>query len=91
MFHVRRQMKAMRFVVRVAIFFALSPLAHYAYAVPPDALAAGKLMAFSHAADALESLCPPGASAVLSVWRQRNAGQLAIVRDYGARVSGIHR
>jgi hypothetical protein len=59
-----------------------------AHSTPSDALAAGKLMAFSHAADALESQCESEAtlSGVFAAWRERNRDLLEVIHAYGKRM-----
>jgi len=81
-------MKHSSAIARAAIVsFALGCFSA-AHSTPADALATGKLMAFSHAADALESQCPaetksPG---VFTAWRKRNRDLLEVIYAYGTRV-----
>jgi hypothetical protein len=80
-------MKSPTYYCRAAAICLLvaSPSAH---STPADALSAGKLVAFSHAADALESQCQSEADTaiVLADWRQRNQEQFQIIHAYGRKV-----
>jgi hypothetical protein len=81
-------------------FFSLSKAAAVCIALgaasvangtPTDALAAGKFMSFSHAADVLESQCQAELrstkwASTFASWRSRNSAPLEVVQAYGRRV-----
>jgi len=79
------------FLAQAAVICSALGVFQIARATPADAVAAGKLMSFSHAAEVLESQCQSELastrwSGTFAAWRKRNHDLVQVIHAYGNRV-----